>query len=185
MKSLLKNEKVSIALAAIGIVVVVGIYMGLWELNAILLSIAGVIIAGIGGVLVWGFKKRIMKPGEQDTQNQTVARRLIDHSNDIIFGYKRFEYERVRLTGYTLEEYLQGFRYRKELLQHLLTGHKEVYDVLNKTIESEKSYRETYNSIINKVGQRVREEAQKLSIPENPIKNQHPEFDGVYSTPLS
>lgn len=184
-------------IAAIAIVVIImGIYVKWWQLSAVLGYIPQIMLGGIVGVLLWGFRKRIKNVFEQAAQTQTVAKediissnsqsvttqkrqQLIDHGNDIIFEYKKFVYKRVRLTDSTWEEYLQGFRYRKELLQHLLTGHDQIYNLLlyNKTIESEKSYRETFNITINKVSQRVREEAQKLDIPENPIEGQQPEFN--------
>lgn len=114
---------------------------------------------------------------KRDAEHNAKRQQITGHSNGLIDKYNEFAPNNPKLVDYTWEEYLQGFRYRRELLQHLITGHKQIYDLYNKTVESEKSHRQAFSSIINKVSERIRKEVKELGIPENPVEGKDPTFD--------
>jgi hypothetical protein len=53
-------------------------------------------------------------------------------------------------------------------LQHLLTGHKELYDLFNNVLQSGKNSKDAYNSLFVIVKARTRKEAREVGIVENP-----------------
>jgi hypothetical protein len=55
-------EKFSILVAAtLAAIVLIGLYVNLWTIGAISGDVLGLIVAGMGGVLVWGYKRAIAR----------------------------------------------------------------------------------------------------------------------------
>jgi hypothetical protein len=66
-----------------------------------------------------------------------------------------------------LEIYLSQFRYNKEFLQHLHTGHTELYNLLNTVIESEKQSDNLFTVVLEKLKERIRKETEEIIKPDN------------------
>ena len=145
-------------MVAIFVAVIIMVALGmidlpdLWtQLAASLLATSLVLgyLAFKPGIDRWLDSKRSSMEADNTRQGH-----LVEHCNKIVREYIQFATEKLRYVDSTWEEYLQGFKFRKELLQHLLSGHRQIYDLYNKTVQSEKSYRDTFNNTTNKVSER-------------------------------
>jgi hypothetical protein len=116
---------------------------------------------------------------KRDDESKKRKEQLADHRNKIIKEYSTYLNNNLRTTESSLEGYLSQFRYNKEFLQHLHTGHTELYNLLNTVIESEKQSDKVFSVALEKIKERIRKETEEIIKPdnENAREEDKPSFD--------
>src|SRR5918994_4351347 len=127
-------------------------------------------IGGINRFFAYYLEKRDQRNSQRDQQITGHCNKLITKFEDKLNGVSN-------ISDFSWKTFFDSFEYSKEFRQHLFTGHKELYDLLNRVIESEKLGEETFDTISVKVKQRIRKKARELEIPIPKIKNYDPTFD--------
>lgn len=171
-------------MTAIFVVVIIMALLGMIHLSDLWTQVAASLLTTALVLGYLAFKPEIDKwlDSKRSTIETDNNRRIhiAEHCNKIAREYIQFASKKIRYVESTWEEYLQDFRYRKELLQHLITGHRQIYDLYEKTVQSEKSFREIFNHTISEINEKVRQAKNELGIPQNPVEGQQPTFSEEY-----
>jgi hypothetical protein len=136
-------------------------YTGIIALNEFTSIIGAGLVAGMTLSIIWGFKSRIgsqqAKTPEHDKDAQIEA-----HKRDLV---DKFEQARtLNQYAYGLLDAIDYFSYKKELLQHLYTGHRSVFSLIGKATTDEESRYEANQQMVKYVQVRVAESARALGI---------------------
>jgi hypothetical protein len=117
---------------------------------------------------------------KRDEESKKRRERLTDHCDRLISEYNTYVNNNLRPIDLGWKGYLSGFRYNKEFLQHLHTGHIEVYDLLKTVIESEEASDESFIVVCEKLKERIRKETEAILEPIkklNAREEDKPSFD--------
>jgi len=156
------NEILSIIISTVQ-ALVLGIlaYTGIIALNEFTSIIGAGLVAGMTLSIIWGFKSRI--GGQQEkAPSRDQAAEIEAHRRDLV---DKFEQART-LNQYTygLLDAIDYFSYKKELLQHLYTGHRSVFTLIGEATTNEDNRYEANQQLIKYVQVRVAESARALGI---------------------
>jgi hypothetical protein len=97
---------------------------------------------GLGSFFIYQYEKKDREQEKQRTiverQRESRQEQIVRHGNTLISQYNDFVQRNPREKKSDWDECLKKFQFRKEFLQHLLTGHEQLYDLLNDAMTSEK-----------------------------------------------
>jgi len=74
-------------------------------------------------------------------------------------------------------QYLSEFVYARELLEHLYTGHREIYDLFDAAKQSEHNFSESFNKVFRKIQQRIKTELGKEIVFHQDAQEGRPTFN--------
>jgi hypothetical protein len=128
------------------------------------------------GISSFFIKKLIEEPNKERNQRK---QQIAEHYNKLILEFSD-KLDKVNTSDFTWSSFFESFEYSKEFRQHLLTGHPELSELLNRVIESEKAAELSFKSISEKVRDRIIKKAKELEIPIPKKKNDDPSFNDDY-----
>ncbi len=116
-------------------IMVAGTNLGWWPVSAVLANVIPYFIAaGIIGIFVWGFRDGIELWSSSKNEGQPIT----VHRSKLMTQFKEFAYtdfKRGRISKKPIElswrAFIELFTSHKEFLQHLCTGHDNLYALLD------------------------------------------------------
>ena len=125
------------------------------------------------GISSFFIKKFVEDPNKERNQRK---QQFAEHCNKLILEFSD-KLDKVNTSDFTWSSFFESFEYSREFRQHLLTGNPELFELLNRVIESEKAAGESFETISEKVKERIRKKSRELEIPIPKKKNDDPSFE--------
>ena len=109
---------------------------------------------------------------KEETEKREKRQQEIRQHTDTLIQKVESDANSSEIEGLDWDTHLNFSRYRKEILQHLYTGQRELFDSLNKAVELRSQHIDVDQKLSPKIGSLVRAEASK-----------HGLFEGVAGRP--
>ena len=129
-------------------------------------------LGGVGRFFIYALERRDQKHNKQE-------QKIAEHYHKLILEFSD-KLDKVNTSDFTWSSFFESFEYSKEFRQHLLTGHPELWELLNRVIESERAAELSFKAISEKVRVRIIKKAKELEIPIPKKKNDDPSFNDDY-----
>jgi hypothetical protein len=117
---------------------------------------------------------------KRSDERTAAEQKLRDHGRDLVLQFDKFRspdsptslrpVDEFQGEYVNWDQYLRKFRYRREFLQHLFTGHESIYTLFRRAVEDENRYMNTFRDVFCNIKDRMKIIARELGLPERITK---------------
>jgi hypothetical protein len=144
------------------------------------LNSGGRLRRGLGAFFIYKSEKkdRIHEKRQEEIKqdHDTRQQQIRIHCNTIVSEYNQHRFK-ARPLEMGRAQYFSEFVYARELLEHLYTGHREIYDLFNAAKQSENNFSELSNKLFREIQQRIKTELGNEIVFHQNAQVGHPTFN--------